>query len=43
MKPSYHQSSVFVCPLFVGSGVRIKIMEAMAAGLPVVATEVGPA
>ncbi|MFM8436830.1 MAG: glycosyltransferase family 4 protein [Candidatus Kapaibacterium sp.] len=41
MKPSYHQSSVFVCPLFVGSGVRITIMEAMAAGLPVVATEVG--
>lgn len=41
MQEHYHAASVFVCPLFVGSGVRIKIMEAMAAGLPVVATHVG--
>jgi glycosyltransferase involved in cell wall biosynthesis len=41
MQPYYHSAALFVCPLFVGSGVRIKIMEAMAAGLPVVATRVG--
>ena len=35
-----HRSSVYVAPLFVGSGVRIKVLEALAAGLPVVATTV---
>ncbi len=34
----YHRASVFVVPLFVGSGVRIKIVEAMAAAMPVVGT-----
>jgi len=38
--PFYHKASVYVAPLFVGSGVRIKILEAMAAGLPVVATTI---
>ncbi len=41
MQPTYHRGSVFVVPLFVGSGVRIKIMEAMAAGLVVVSTSIG--
>lgn len=36
----FHRSNVYVAPLFVGSGIRIKILEAMAAGLPVVATSV---
>jgi glycosyltransferase involved in cell wall biosynthesis len=40
VKLYYHRASVFVAPLFVGSGVRIKILEAMAAQLPVVATRV---
>lgn len=35
-----HESQVYVAPLFVGSGIRIKVLEALAAGLPVVATTV---
>jgi len=37
----YSECSVSVSPLFVGSGMRLKIIEAMAAGLPVVATSIG--
>lgn len=37
----YRTASVSIAPLFVGSGMRIKILEAMAAGLPVVSTSVG--
>jgi O-antigen biosynthesis protein len=33
--------SVFVCPIFAGSGVRVKILEAFAAGIPVVSTPLG--
>jgi glycosyltransferase involved in cell wall biosynthesis len=39
---SYIQSaSVSICPLFVGSGIRIKILESLAAGTVVVSTSVG--
>lgn len=34
------KSSIYIAPLFVGSGIRIKILEAMAHCLPVVATKV---
>jgi len=34
------QAAVYIAPLFVGSGIRIKILEAMAMELPVVATKV---
>ena len=34
----YSKASLSVAPLFVGSGFRLKIIEALAAGLPVVAT-----
>ena len=34
------QSELYIAPLFVGSGIRIKILEAMAHGLPVIATKV---
>ena len=34
----YRASSVVVAPIFWGSGVRIKIIEALACGLPLVAT-----
>jgi GT2 family glycosyltransferase/glycosyltransferase involved in cell wall biosynthesis len=33
--------SVFVCPILNGSGVRVKLLEAFAAGIPVVSTTVG--
>ena len=35
------QYSVFVCPILSGSGVRVKLLEAFAAGIPVVSTTVG--
>lgn len=34
------KSKVYIAPLFVGAGIRIKILEAMGCGLPVVATKV---
>ena len=33
--------AVFVCPILHGSGVRVKLLEAFAAGIPVVSTRVG--
>jgi GT2 family glycosyltransferase/glycosyltransferase involved in cell wall biosynthesis len=33
--------SLFVCPILSGSGVRVKLLEAFAAGIPVVSTTVG--
>jgi glycosyltransferase involved in cell wall biosynthesis len=30
-----------VCPILTGSGVRVKLLEAFAAGIPVVSTRVG--
>jgi len=33
--------SVFVCPILSGSGVRVKLLEAFAAGIPAVSTVVG--
>ncbi len=38
--PFLNKASVYIAPLFVGSGIRIKILEAMAMELPVVATPV---
>jgi len=35
------QYAVFVCPILSGSGVRVKLLEAFAAGIPVVSTSVG--
>lgn len=34
------KANIYIAPLFVGSGIRIKIIEAMAMELPVVATKV---
>jgi glycosyltransferase involved in cell wall biosynthesis len=38
MSEEFAQASVFVVPVWVGAGVRVKITEAMAARVPVVAT-----
>ncbi len=37
----YHRHRVLVVPLRAGSGTRLKILEAFAAGLPVVSTRLG--
>lgn len=36
---TYHSARVFVAPLFHGSGLQNKILEAMACGIPVVTTK----
>jgi len=41
VRPFLQACQVFVCPIFIGSGTRIKVLEAMAAGTPVVATSLG--
>ena len=33
--------AVFICPILSGSGVRVKLLEAFAAGIPVVSTLIG--
>jgi len=33
--------AVFVCPILSGSGVRVKLLEAFAAGIPTVSTRIG--
>jgi glycosyltransferase involved in cell wall biosynthesis len=33
--------AVFVCPVRAGSGVRVKLLEAFASGIPVVSTRIG--
>ncbi len=35
-----NRAGIYINPLFVGAGIRIKILEAMAMQLPVVATSV---
>lgn len=39
--PYYARAGVFICPLREGSGTRLKILEAMALGNPVVSTQIG--
>jgi glycosyltransferase involved in cell wall biosynthesis len=41
VRPYYKQASVFIVPLRLGGGTRLKIVEAMAMGLPVVSTSTG--
>jgi glycosyltransferase involved in cell wall biosynthesis len=36
-----HSKSVLIVPLFSGSGIRIKIIEGMACGKPIISTSVG--
>lgn len=41
LQPHIRRASVCIVPLHSGSGVRIKILEAMAHGVPVVSTTIG--
>lgn len=41
VRPYYERAMAVVAPLQVGSGTRLKILEAMAAGVPVVSTRLG--
>ncbi len=41
MIPHLHSATVYVAPLATGAGTRTKLLEAMAAGLPIVTTRVG--
>lgn len=41
VRPYYREAAVAIVPLLTGSGTRLKILEAMAAGVPVVSTALG--
>lgn len=41
LEPNYLSASVFVVPVLSGSGMRVRILEAFARGVPVVTTPVG--
>lgn len=40
-RPFLWQATAFVAPIFVGAGMRVKILEAMACGCPIISTELG--
>ena len=41
IKVPLQRYSVFVCPILSGSGIRVKLLEAFASGIPVVSTSMG--
>lgn len=41
LKPYYRQANLLVAPILQGSGIRIKILHALAAGIPIVSTQIG--
>lgn len=43
VQPYLHSATLFIVPLRMGSGTRLKILEAMAAGCAVISTSIGAA
>jgi GT2 family glycosyltransferase/glycosyltransferase involved in cell wall biosynthesis len=41
IQPLFSSCALFVCPIRSGSGVRVKLLEAFASGIPVVSTYLG--
>ncbi len=41
VSPFYHKNNIAIVPLLEGSGTRLKILEAMSFGLPVISTSIG--
>lgn len=41
IREPFGQHAVFVCPILSGSGVRVKLLEAFASGIPTVSTRIG--
>jgi GT2 family glycosyltransferase/glycosyltransferase involved in cell wall biosynthesis len=41
IQPLFSGCAVFICPIRSGSGVRVKLLEAFASGIPVVSTTLG--
>jgi glycosyltransferase involved in cell wall biosynthesis len=41
VKPWYNKAAISVVPLLTGSGTRLKILEAMGMGVPVISTTIG--
>jgi glycosyltransferase involved in cell wall biosynthesis len=41
VKPYYNQAVLAIVPLLIGGGTRLKILEALAAGVPVISTSLG--
>jgi glycosyltransferase involved in cell wall biosynthesis len=41
IRPLFSRCALFVCPIRSGSGIRVKLLEAFASGIPVVSTRIG--
>ena len=41
MRPLLARASVYICPILEGGGTRLKILDAMAMGKPIVSTSIG--
>lgn len=41
VEPHVHEADVFIIPLRVGGGTRLKVVEAIAMGAPIISTDIG--